>query len=410
MSTDLEADLRREFDAASPPSSLTFHAESVLRQGSRTIRRRRIIAVGSAAMAVAVVATGSSLFARPDDKALPLPASSTAATGIVRGTHWGTGDGHYDITFNRDTSVKSNVHYFFTPKGGQKKEVGSSSTGKPGQKPDALWKSGMVDGRPFTIGLVPSSARAVAITFADGGNSYSAQTGSTFYAVGIEELKGTGFSAFYVDYTPTPPAPLKEPRRPPEIASIRWTGPTGIVDGIEGDHRLTGRCLTMGKGLAVEVVLRPGDDGRITVFGRTLVYPDVLRDVVGYTRDLSLATTDLSGAAVVTGRQPTTPYPESPTNADPLREGGFIPPGGGVPIAAGILPPGASDISVILTTGVAPYPIVVSEVLADGRVIFAVKAQESAEPSGPRKASIKAITWTNADGTPGRMDVTQKQG
>ena len=47
-------------------------------------------------------------------------------------------------------------------------------------------------------------------------------------------------------------------------------------------------------------------------------------------------------------------------------------------------------------------------VLADGRVIFAVKAQESAEPSGPRKASIKAITWTNADGTPGRIDVTQK--
>ena len=76
---------------------------------------------------------------------------------------------------------------------------------------------------------------------------------------------------------------------------------------------------------------------------------------------------------------------------------------------AGILPPGSSGIGVILTTGVAPYPIVVSEVLADGRVIFAVKAQESAEPSGPRKASIKAITWTNADGTPGRMNVTQKQ-
>ena len=79
MSTDLEADLRREFDAASPPSSLTFHAESVLRQGNRTIRRRRIVAAGSAAMAVAVVATGASLFARPDDKALPLPASSTAS-------------------------------------------------------------------------------------------------------------------------------------------------------------------------------------------------------------------------------------------------------------------------------------------------------------------------------------------
>jgi len=412
MTTDLEADLCREFDVARPPSTLTFSPDSVLRQGNRTIRRRRIIAAGSAAMAVAVVATGASLLTRPDDSALPLPASSTAATGIVRGPHWGAGDGVYDITFNRDTSVKSNVHYFFTPQGGQKKEVGSSSTGKPGQKPDAVWKSGIVDGRPFTIGLVPSPARAVAITFADGGSSNSAQTGSGrfFRAVGIEELKGTGFSVFYVDYTPTSGGPFpKEPRRPSEIASIRWTGPTGIVDGIEGDHRLSGRTLTMGKGLAVEVVLRPGDDGRITVFGRTLVYPDVLRDVVGYTADLSLATTDISGAAVVTGRQPTTPYPESPESPDPLSVGGFIPPGGGVPIAAGILPPGAKEIGVILTTGVAPYPIVVSEVLADGRVIFAVKAQESAEPTGPRKASIKAITWTNADGTPGRMNVTQKQ-
>ena len=80
MSADLEADLRREFDAASPPSSLTYSTDSVLRQGSRTIRRRRIIAAGSAALAVAVVATGASLFARPDDKALPLPASSTGTT------------------------------------------------------------------------------------------------------------------------------------------------------------------------------------------------------------------------------------------------------------------------------------------------------------------------------------------
>ena len=79
MSTDLEADLRREFDAASTPAGLTFSPESVLRRASRTIRRRRIIAAGSAAMAVAVVATGASLFARPDDKALPLPASSTAS-------------------------------------------------------------------------------------------------------------------------------------------------------------------------------------------------------------------------------------------------------------------------------------------------------------------------------------------
>jgi hypothetical protein len=49
----------------------------------------------------------------------------------------------------------------------------------------------------------------------------------------------------------------------------------------------------------------------------------------------------------------------------------------------------------------------VSERLSDGRVIFAIKA-ESAQPSQPSKDSIKAVTWTNADGSQGRQDVTQK--
>ena len=398
MSTDFETDLRREFDAVRAPSGLTFSPESVLRQGKRTVLRRRIIAAGSAAMAVALVAGGAAL-TRPDDKALPLPASTRAtapATGIVRSTQWGTVYGIYDVEFNRDTRVKSNVRYFFTPKDGQRREVGTSSTGKPGQKPDAVWWSAMVDGHPITLGLVPSLARAVKITFV--GISYS---------LGIEELKGTGFSMFYVGYTPAPPNDTStEPRRPSEIVSIRWTGPNGIVDGIEGDHRLTGRTLTMGRGLAVEVVLRPGDDGRITVFGRTLVYSDDLPDQ-GTATDLSLATTDLSGAAVVTGRQPTTSYPPTPTNAD-LQPGElFIPPGGGVPIAAGILPPGAQEIGVVLVSNDAATGLAVHERLPDGRVIFALKA-DWGQSSDPRKASIKAITWTNADGTPGRINVTQK--
>jgi len=51
---------------------------------------------------------------------------------------------------------------------------------------------------------------------------------------------------------------------------------------------------------------------------------------------------------------------------------------------------------------------VVSDRLPDGRVIFAIKA-EKAHPTDPSTDSIKAITWTYADGSPGRMDVTQKQ-
>jgi hypothetical protein len=80
----------------------------------------------------------------------------------------------------------------------------------------------------------------------------------------------------------------------------------------------------------------------------------------------------------------------------------------GPPIAAGVLPPGASDIGVILTTDEAASGLPVSERLPDGHVIFAIKA-EGAQLSQPSKDSIKAVTWTNADGSQGRKDVTQKQ-
>jgi len=379
MTTDLEADLSREFDAASMPAGLTFHAESVLRQGSRTIRRRRIIAAGSAALAVALVATGASLFARPDDKAQPLPASSTATTGIGR-AQVGTAYGVYEITFNRDTSVKSNVHYFFTPTGGQKKEVGSSSTGRPGQKPDAVWRSGIVDGHPVTVGLVPGTVPNLAITLV-----------GISYGYGTSEVEGTGFSMFYVDYTPPPDYANYTARRPSEIASIRWNGPNRVVDGLDGNHRLTGRVLDISKTLSVEVALRSGDGGRTTVLGRTFSS--------GNEGDLNSATTDPLGVAVVTGRQPML---RGTTNALMITNDG-------PPIAAGLLPAGASGIGVILTMGdEAASPVVVSDRLPDGRVIFAVKA-ESAHPTDPSTDSIKAVTWTFADGSQGRMDVTQKQ-
>jgi len=351
MTTDLEAGLRREFDAAGMPTGLTFHAESVLRQGNRTIRRRRIVAAGSAALAVAIVAAGAGLLTRPDDRAVPLPASSTATTGVVLADA-GFISGHAQVEFDRDVRVKPNVRYFFITQDGRRHEVGNSSTGMPGQKPDAVW---------------------------------------------IEDLTDTGFAMFYVDYSPTPgDAAHKEPRRPSEIASIRWIGPPGIVDGIEGDHRLTGRALTMGKGVSVQVVLGRGEGGRTTVFGQV-----DLRQVSGFSAafPMSFVTTNASGVGVVTGRQPLgrpTTTVVNTTNDGP-------------PIAAGILPAGSSGISVLLTTGVAPRPVVVSQRLPDGRVIFAIKA-EGARPSDPSTDSIKAVTWTNADGSPGRKDVTQKQG
>jgi hypothetical protein len=78
-------------------------------------------------------------------------------------------------------------------------------------------------------------------------------------------------------------------------------------------------------------------------------------------------------------------------------------------MAAGILPPGSSGIGVILTTDAVARPVIVSKRLNDGRVIFALRVAGT-KATDPGKDSISAVTWVNADGTQGRMAVTQKQG
>lgn len=377
MTTDLEADLRREFDAATPPSSLTFQPESVLRQGNWTIRRRRLIAAGSAAMAVALVAVGATVMNRPHDPAAPQPATHTATTGIVRAS-MGSFPLTAQVELNRDPRVKSNVRFVVVTNKGRV-VVGVGSTAKPGQRAEVIWKSGMVAGHPFTFGLVPGNDFDVKLV--PGAN----------YGFSSTEVKGTGYSVFSIMYKN---GDEKEPARPAQIASISWSGPTGIVDGIEADHRLSGQILRLDSSESVKLVLRRGIGGRTTVSGETR-----LKDSSGgYSAQPTVATADASGVAVVTGRylivRVATPVPA--VSAE------------GAPIAAGILPPGASDIGVILTAGEALNPVVVLVRLPDGRVSFAVKA-ESAHPSVPSKDSIKAVTWTNADGTQGRKDVTQKQ-
>lgn len=384
MSTDLETDLRREFDAVRAPSGLTFSPESVLRQGNQTIRRHRIIAAGSAAMAVALVAGGAAL-SSPHDTAMPLPASHTATTGVIlaqSGHEWG---GQSEVRFNRDPTVQSNVRFSIVGKDGLRQELGVSSTHAPGQKATASWKSGMLDGHPVTFGVYPGRMGDVpTIVFANG----------ISYPVGAEELKGTGYMMFYIDYSFL--AVEKEPARPATIASIRWSSPSGFIDGIEGDHRLTGRVFTLNETLSVDVVLRPAEGGRTTVYGQNHVQNDGAR--IGF--DLTAATTDPAGVAVATGRTPV------------MRQtalGVSIVATAGAPMAAGILPRGSSNVGVILTTGDSVAGLPTTDRLPDGRVIFAINGDFS-RSSDPGKDSIRAVTWTNADGTQGRIAVNQKQG
>jgi hypothetical protein len=321
MTIDLEGDLRREFDAATPPNSLTFRPEAVVRQGSRIVRRRRIVAGGFAAIAVAVVATGASLLNRPEDSpAPPLPAARTATSGIVKAGAGFSSAGNFEVEFNRDTKVASNVKLFVRSEDGRRREVAAWSTPKPGQKPDATWKSGMVDGYPFTVGLVPGTGADIRL--ADGAS----------YGIGTEDLKGTGYTVFTVGYKN---GNEKEPARPARIARISWSGPTGIVDGTEGEHRLAGQVLALGTAGSVKVVLRPGKGGRITVFGST---ESRIGSGSSAGFDLTVANTDSLGVAVVTGRQPIA--------EKALWKGQNVFTGtDGPPIAAGILPPGASERS-----------------------------------------------------------------
>ena len=389
----IEADLRREFDAVRAPGNLTFSPESVLGQGSRTIRRHRILTVGSAAMAVGLLAVGTGLMNRPHDSAAPQPATRTADTGIVRASLDSfplTGQ----VEFNRDPRIKSNVKFVVGTKG-QRQVVGVASTAKPGQKAEATWRSGMVGGHPFTFGLVPGNDFDVKL--ADGAS----------YGITNDEVKGTGYSVFSVMYKN---GDEKEPARPAQIASISWSGPNGIVDGIEGDHRLIGQILKLDRSVSVKVLLRPGEccdpgsDERTTVFGKV---EGKTASGGAVSTDLSVSKSDPSEVAVVTGRYPVVRAVNVPDGDGPAIKGSKLT--DGPPVAAGILPAGASDIVVVLTTNEAATGLAKSERLADGRVIFALNA-DFGRSSDPSKDSIKAVTWTNANGTKGRKAVTQKLG
>ena len=147
-------------------------------------------------------------------------------------------------------------------------------------------------------------------------------------------------------------------------------------------------------------MLRPGKGGRTTVSGEARLRTSN----GGYSTPQGVATTDASGVAVVSGRYPVERL--VPIDATHKQEGWYVG-NDGAPIAAGILPPGASDIGVVLTKDQALNPVVVLGRLPDGRVVFAVKA-ESAHPSRPSRDSIKAVTWTNADGSRGSKNVTQE--
>jgi len=201
----------------------------------------------------------------------------------------------------------------------------------------------------------------------------------------MTDVDGAGYSMVSVAYPVT--------AGPVDLASIRWSGLTGIVDGVQGDHRLTGRVLDLGRGVSLEVVLRPGTGGRTTVFGQSRGQTSGQ----GGSTDLTAATTDPSRVAVVSGDQLL--FREAKGRTELID---------GPPVAAGVLPPGASGIGWILSTGADASPLVVSERMPDGTVIFAIKVPRGQE-SALLKATVKTVTWTNADGTRGRKDVTQKQ-
>jgi hypothetical protein len=289
-----------------------------------------------------------------------------------------------EVEINRDPAVQSNVKFFASSDDREpRQEVASFSFDKPGQEPDAVWKSGMVQGHPFTFGLVPSTDFEVTLAAgADHGITY-------------DEVKGTGYTAFAVIYKN---GEEKEAARPAQIARITWSGPGGAVEGIEGNHRLTGRQVNIERAISVQVVLRPGNDG-----GRSTVLAQVRRTSdsgSSYRFPLTATPTDASGVAVVAGRYPVKrQITKGNVNAPVIAADG-------APLATGILPRGASHIEVILRTGPAVSEITAVERMADGKVMFAIQTDRG-RLTEPSQSSIKAVTWTNADGSKGRREVNQ---
>jgi hypothetical protein len=237
------------------------------------------------------------------------------------------------------------------------------------------------------MGLVPGADQSVTVTFANGAS----------YGISAGPLKGTGYTMFVVDYQEFN-AKGKKPAQPEKIVSVSWSGQSGAVDGIEGDHRLTGRVLALSQTHSVEVVLRPAAAGRTTAFGSARLTDD--GSFFSAATPLSLATTDPSGAAVITGRRPVLRM----TNINGVPSKAVFDDG---PLAAGVLPRGSSDIGVDLTTGKVAAWRAVSERLPDGSVIFAISGTVGLS-TDPSRDSITAVTWTNPDGTRGRIAVSQK--
>ena len=120
--------------------------------------------------------------------------------------------------------------------------------------------------------------------------------------------------------------------------------------------------------------------------------------------NLRPATTDPSGAAVMTARRESPVHTDGQGNDIEVKEKLM---NDMAPVAAGVLPPGASNIGVVLTTNQAKTGLAVSEPLPDGRVVFVLDA-DLGTSDDPSSSSIKAIFWTNADGSQGRIAVTQQ--
>src|SRR4029079_2734227 len=94
----------------------------------------------------------------------------------------------FQIEVTRNVQVGPNIRLFVVTKDGPRRELGAWSI-KPGQKPDAIWKSGMLAGHPFTVGLIPG--KGADVTLVDGAN----------YTIMWDEVLGTGYTMFAVRYT-----------------------------------------------------------------------------------------------------------------------------------------------------------------------------------------------------------------
>lgn len=226
-SDTFEEQLREQLHTTTPGPYAGLDPAAVIGAGTRVRRRRRIGTALVAAAVVAVVAVGGSVLTGGRPTAAPVPAGPSVGSGpgtahltIAQNGKPARG---YTVTLSPDPDQPGRLRETWRQDGVD----GSVGSGVDQADPRATW--GFGGDSPFVLGLVPDEAARSTI-------SVGTDRDYGGYAVALEPVKGTGWSAFVLAFDQ--PLVGTDP-----ITSLLWFDRTGRPvdkDGRVGDSASVG--------------------------------------------------------------------------------------------------------------------------------------------------------------------------